>query len=135
MNILIIEDDASRKASFRRVISTFDSFTLCMAHQYEDVRVLYKSLNFDLILLDHDLGVEIHDLKPVDGLYIVKNIICTKDLPAKYIIVHSHNSWGSQEMMDTLIDQYGDKIELHRAPFGQRCLELLVHLLKKLEVE
>ena len=113
MKVFVLEDDPSRIEIIKRNFGKFGEFIFAI-NIWEAKEKFNFNENYNLILLDHDLGGQIYvdSLEENTGAEFCRWIIQNKPkLPQ--IIVHSHNSVGSEIMAEYLEDY-----EVLRIPFG-----------------
>lgn len=127
MKFLVLDDDASRHKGFDIIL---DGHTVVHAYSYTDFVAAAKSGDFDIICLDHDLGLEIEGQKVVDdgvareltgqdaARWLVEN---PKHFPDN-ILVHSHNPAGAQAIADILRSVPGKHVVVrpYSAPKGKQ---------------
>ena len=113
MNILFLDDDRYRHEMFVEDVSQHPEnkqIFLTLAHSYaEFVQVTSVIKTWDIIFLDHDLGVEdqmciphVTNRFPTGSdvaRYMVEN-----NIKAKKIIIHSYNYEGARNMMGIFKD-------------------------------
>jgi hypothetical protein len=112
--IFILEDDHNRIDWFNYYLSDFD---LIICETYQDAIEKYHG-DFDLLMLDHDLGGEIfvdsferEDTGAGFCRWLVSHY--PKDVP---VIIHSHNIIGAEIMEETLRDECFTNVL--KIPFG-----------------
>jgi len=100
MKIFILDDMQERHDAYKRkfpdaeIISTYDA--------KEAIVLLSNDLNYDLICLDHDLGLRIFvDTEDENTGSVVAKFLSDKDIKCP-IIIHSLNCWGAKNMMNYL---------------------------------
>jgi len=103
MNILFLDDDEIRHEMFEKwVIKGIHATT---TKSYKEFIAVAPLKNWDIISLDHDLGVEDQMCIPhvtnrfPTGLDVARYMI-ENDIKAKKIIIHSYNSVGAANMIN-----------------------------------
>lgn len=115
MNILIVEDQEERNKVFRMM---FKGDELYITDRPKKAIELLNSVEFDLILLDHDLGgVErgYLDTDDEESGYQVAVAIPNTMNKCTTILVHSWNPHGAKMMHDHLLDSGCNSTKI---PFG-----------------
>jgi CheY-like chemotaxis protein len=108
MRIFILEDSKERIQTFKKFF--FNADLVIMENAKEAIEFLSKDLEFDVIYLDHDLGVQAFvDSQNDNTGYQVAKFLANKTTQAK-IIIHSLNPIGVMNMQKILP-------ESHRIPF------------------
>jgi CheY-like chemotaxis protein len=101
MNILVLEDSQERMKFFRR---------WCIGHTLVEAVTAQQAIKaidetvFDLIFLDHDLGIDDQGQpgSPENSGMTVAKYLCNKEAEldnSPFIVVHSHNHGRVEEMM------------------------------------
>lgn len=111
MKILVVEDNENRNECFKQV---FDRAELTIVESSAEALPLIENIQYDFILLDHDLKINPITHEPTtevmlpsgDGTgYEVAQFIArskkNKDTP---IIIHTFNPDGAKKMMEELED-------------------------------
>ena len=107
MNILFLDDDEIRHEMFWRwthQTERHDYYTT-KVHSYKQFTEIAPTKNWDIIFLDHDLGVEDQMCIPhvtnrfPTGSDVARYMI-ENDIKAKKIIIHSYNSVGAANMIN-----------------------------------
>ena len=103
MNILFLDDDEIRHEMFEKwVIKGIQATT---TKSYKEFIAVAPLKNWDIIFLDHDLGVEDQMCIPhvtnrfPTGSDVARYLI-ENDIKAKKIIIHSYNSVGAANMIN-----------------------------------
>jgi len=103
MNILFLDDDEIRHEMFEKwVIKGIQATT---TKSYKEFIAVAPLKNWDIIFLDHDLGVEDQMCIPhvtnrfPTGSDVARYMI-ENDIKAKKIIIHSYNSVGAANMIN-----------------------------------
>jgi len=115
MKFLVLDDDASRHAGFDVLLA---GHKVVHAYSYTEFVAAAKSEDFDVICLDHDLGVEIKGQQVIEGgvtreltgqdaaRWLVDN---PQHFPDS-VLVHSHNPAGAAAIADILRDVPGKRV-------------------------
>ena len=103
MNILFLDDDEIRHEMFEKwVIKGIQATT---TKSYKEFIAVAPLKNWDIIFLDHDLGIEDQMCIPhvtnrfPTGSDVARYMI-ENDIKAKKIIIHSYNSVGAANMIN-----------------------------------
>lgn len=104
-DILILEDNPRRMVWFNENMSNLvrsDNYTIYHADNVEDAKILFDEHDFDLYLLDHDLGGEqmVDSSEDNTGYQFAKWMAEERDingLDAK-IYIHSLNPTGAENI-------------------------------------
>jgi DNA-binding response OmpR family regulator len=94
MKVLVLDDEPHRHQIFREHLSAEDVRYVWTA--VEAVQALLSE-HFDLVLLDHDLGLD----DPGDGCDVAQSLVETPNSEA-IVIVHSDNPYGAHRMLQVL---------------------------------
>lgn len=98
MKILILEDSILRMNYFRKKFKNDEIIHTDSAHKAIEY---IKENDFDVILLDHDLGGEENDYDPTNCGGIVAEYL--KENPVKsQILIHSYNEPASRKMLSLI---------------------------------
>ena len=97
--ILIVEDNPDRVTVF---FNMFESHNLTITNNVDIAISLLKTIKFDVVFLDHDLGpssfIDIECTQYVkSGLDVVKTIMNSVNMTSRFII-HSWNDIGAKNM-------------------------------------
>jgi len=100
--IFVLEDNEIRIDFFKKICA---ACTLVIATNAEEAIKLLKQNEYDIILLDHDLGGEIYvnSNEQNTGFQVVKYMILNKLQQNSYIIIHSMNYIGAKLMLQNLL--------------------------------
>lgn len=115
MKVFILEDDENRISEFRKWFAIDE---LVVTDTATEAREVLSSEEFDLILLDHDLGGEqMVDPSETDNTGTVVASACQewKSSKGTPIIVHSCNPSGAKRMAESLQDAAFSNVS--RIPF------------------
>lgn len=119
MRIFILEDNDERNVQFRQRYAMHD---LTIATNLTEARAKWAP-PYDLVSLDHDLGVEIGDpMEPMDptietGLQFIHFAAWPIPLPHR-VIIHSWNPEGARLMCLALLD-IGCKVSIEPFKVGR----------------
>jgi hypothetical protein len=93
MEVFCLEDSDSRRETFLKEFSQFANFTFCknLKHINKEFNL---NLKYDLLCLDHDLGISFKNNGTAFCKWLIKNYQYT-DVP---IIIHSHNPIAARSM-------------------------------------
>lgn len=119
MKIFILEDDGQRIGLFREYAGLVHDLTV--ANSPFEATTLYKPGEFDIMLLDHDLGTTSNGQAFCQWL---KESHPQPEVPC--VLIHSWNPDGAAEMRKILKDIGWKNVGL--APFGKPVLEYLRRL-------
>lgn len=113
--VLFLDDDHRRIATFREQVMR-NEFELTVVETAHECIQALSNRQFDLVLLDHDLGGEtfVDSSREDTGMEVVR-WIGAKGLPAGAFIVHTMNPVAATTMYFQL-QQWGHRVE--QAPFG-----------------
>ena len=112
MKILILEDSSKRIAWFSEEFKEYD---LVIANNSSMAIDILKTMNFDLAMLDHDLGQKIFAKSDKNSGFAVAEEIPKNPESVKNVIVHSYNPEGSIRMMK-VFEKCG--IKAYQMPYG-----------------
>jgi len=124
INILIVEDDESRKNLFAMKLGGGDYTVHCASTPIAAIEQV-RGVQYDLIFLDHDLG---------PGLLCGRDVACcfygSKNRYST-VIVHSHNFDGAKEICGILEDL---GVRASAMPFSDDLIfwETVIEVLRKL---
>jgi len=112
MKILILEDDPERHKLFRRNLIGHEVVITTTSENCID---FLQSNEYDILMLDHDLGFELYQI-PGDktGYGVVKWIVQHKERCPKQIFVHSLNGPAANMMINLFTD---NGIKAQHVPF------------------
>ena len=118
MNVLFLDDDEQRTASFTSRFPdavTVETAEACIA-RLRDGTGEPERPSWDLVFLDHDLGGEFFvDSRRADtGMEVVRWILENRPKIAR-IVIHTHNEFAGYEMEQELTRAGYDTVQL---PFG-----------------
>jgi hypothetical protein len=107
MRFLILDDDASRHEGFDFLLP---GHKVVHAYSYTDFVAAAKSQTFDIICLDHDLGIEVDGEQMIDngqareltGQDAARWLVDNPQHFPDSILVHSHNPVGAAAIADIL---------------------------------
>jgi CheY-like chemotaxis protein len=100
LKILVLDDDETRLASFRKKL--IGHVVECVKESKEAIRALENDL-FDAVSLDHDLGGQVFQKSGENtGYEVAQWLHDHEDRKPKTIIIHSFNPAGAKNMMDLL---------------------------------
>lgn len=122
MKVFILEDDWTRMALFNEALAgAIVSHAVNVNDALEILReTKTRGENFDLFLLDHDLGgeqmVSVSDENTGSGF--VRSQLAQEMMVGKTVIIHSYNPGGAAYMLDMI--PHGTRI-----PFGMKLLNAL----------
>ena len=110
MNIFILEDNDQRIKFFRKLF--LDHNVICST-TVDDAIETVDSLEFDMIMLDHDLGGKLGMgfMQDKTGLGLVDYIIDKDSQKNTSYIIHSQNPVGAVRMLNALRDS-GRKVRI-----------------------
>lgn len=113
--VLFLDDDHRRITTFREQVMRNEFELTVVETAHECIQALTNG-QFDLVLLDHDLGGEtfVDSSREDTGMEVVRWIRAT-GLPAGTFIIHTMNPVAATTMYFEL-QQLGHKVE--QAPFG-----------------
>lgn len=99
MNIFILEDDSIRMGLFREALKDHN---IDHASNVQDGKRLLTANEYDLILLDHDLGGEqmVHSSDENTGYQLAKFI--RDDNISARVITHTYNPAGAKNILAVL---------------------------------
>lgn len=105
MKIFILEDMEERISKFEEVLPKAypgcELFIVTTAA--EGKKILAREKNFDLILLDHDLGGETFvDSENENTGYQVAKFIAHNNITCPTLVTHSMNVWGARNILSVL---------------------------------
>ena len=113
MRILFLDDDPERQ---RRVRTALVGTVLYAVETAADAIRVLSEHEFDVVMLDHDLGGEIHQPSDETSGYGVAAAIANGDGKRPgMVVIHSFNGPGAVKMMVVLSEA---KIPTVWAPFG-----------------
>ena len=117
MRILILEDSQERIDVFTDALC-FDSHEIIIVETAEDAITYLEKDEFDLLMLDHDLGGEcyVDTAEKNTGSEVVRWLTNSGYRSSPVIIVHSMNEPAARSMEHALAY---DGFEVHRIPFVQ----------------
>jgi CheY-like chemotaxis protein len=97
--IFILEDNDSRVEFFKWYFKNPD-YEVSYAKDVDEAKGLFTiNQPFDIILLDHDLGDEVYvDSEEDNTGYQFAKFIITKDISRSFVIIHSLNPVGADNM-------------------------------------
>jgi CheY-like chemotaxis protein len=101
--ILILDDDENRHAVFRERLSP--CFRVHVFTAQEAIRQLETSPIFDIVSLDHDLGIQQRDgVDPGTGMDVAEfiNLHLPRDKHPKLVFIHSWNKPAANEMANLI---------------------------------
>jgi len=115
MRILILDDDAVRHEGFDKILAGHE---ISHAYTYGEFVGLAKSQSFDMVCLDHDLGLETqpdtvtdeHTSRELNGQDAAKWLVDNQKNCPNSILIHSHNPAGAESMRRILATMPGKKI-------------------------
>jgi len=121
-NVLVLEDDFNRLRVFEKHLSKLLDTKI---YYFLDARDAIDFINsnptiiIDEMYLDHDLGGEIFvDVNEENtGSYFVK-FMKEKNIKVKYVVIHSMNPAGVNNMRDILESYNGVTNKLYTIPFN-----------------
>lgn len=100
MKIFILEDNDVRISLLKSKLISAD-LTICKEAD-EAIKILEQSVDYDLFLLDHDLGGRIFvSTKDSNTGTRVAEFLQDKNVSER-VIIHSMNHWGAKNMMNLL---------------------------------
>lgn len=118
MRILFLDDDETRHKHAASELIGHDVHHVRTAQRAIET---LKSHEFDLAMLDHDLGGEQHGASHERSGYVVAEAIPTMDRPPRMVIVHSFNAPGAGKMIAALGNA---GIPCVWAPFGPTAFKI-----------
>jgi len=97
--IFILEDNDDRIKFFKWYFKN-PEYEVFYVKDVDEAKVIFTiNQPFDIILLDHDLGDEVYvDSNEVNTGYQFAKFIAEKDLAKSFIIIHSLNIVGAENM-------------------------------------
>lgn len=134
MRIFILEDDPARITAFQFALVNHD-LTICKWLGGPDgaIKRFDYSKQYDLILLDHDLGgqVYVNSDEEETGFQFVKHLGKRPESWDPPVVVHSWNPEGAKNMQK-LLEENGWSVYL--SPFGPTMLDSIVQFLAQQEL-
>jgi len=96
MRILIVEDDQNRIEHFKTL---FKEHTLDITDSVDEAQkfLLENMYDYDMIMLDHDLGDDVYDNSNDESGYAVACIIEKLEIKTP-VIIHTQNPVGAERM-------------------------------------
>jgi len=123
MRILFLDDNKERHRIFKQKSIGYTVDTVWTAQEAIE-KLLDEEIEYDLIMLDHDLDAETENQlndKEEDGRFVVKKLAESGRHKDASIVIHSLNSAGRKNMKSVL-DQAGYKW-VHDLPFAWEKFE------------
>ena len=116
MKILIVEDMPERTCVF---FQWFKDHDVVVCNSAKESSEIIKTMRFDLIFLDHDLGLRayVDSNDPNTGMQIVKCVEFSPNARSRFII-HSWNTIGVENMRSYL-SQSCPEAKVEVVMFGQ----------------
>jgi CheY-like chemotaxis protein len=128
MKILVLEDNEERIKWFKRKLEPFCDLTMFSNAELAIEKI--KEEKFDVIFLDHDLGGKVYvDSNEPNTGYQVAKIIPNTINKDSYIIIHSLNPVGIQNMMNELNGM--NVIRMHFGTFDFNWIDGKLKIVKR----
>ena len=115
MKFLVLDDDEARHAGFDRLLA---GHSITHAYSYSEFVAAARSDKFDVICLDHDLGIETPgeavtedgSIRELTGQDAARWLVDNQQHFSPNVLVHSHNPVGAAAIRDILLEVPGKKV-------------------------